>query len=76
MIHESVDGSAVACDNRNMLFSGGLWRVFSLEVLLATAALIVPASPVCAPVYAHDPQIVREGAWYYMFSTGQGIPVQ
>jgi arabinan endo-1,5-alpha-L-arabinosidase len=75
MIHNQWTAGPWLCDNGNMLFSGGLWRVFSLEALLATAALIAPASAGCAPVYAHDPQIVREGAWYYMFSTGQGVPV-
>jgi arabinan endo-1,5-alpha-L-arabinosidase len=28
------------------------------------------------PPWAHDPFLVREGAYYYLFSTGQGILVQ
>ena len=26
--------------------------------------------------FVHDPCIIREGEWYYVFSTGHGIPIR
>jgi arabinan endo-1,5-alpha-L-arabinosidase len=52
-----------------------------LRTSLAACLLILSGLPVsrsldAAPVYAHDPVLVREGSFYYLFSTGQGIPVK
>jgi arabinan endo-1,5-alpha-L-arabinosidase len=49
-------------------------------LLLLGAAVCVlcfagPQPLAAAPAYAHDPVIAREGSFYYLFSTGQGIPV-
>ena len=40
------------------------------------SALLLPRLAAATPVYAHDPVIVREGSYFYLFSTGQGIPVK
>jgi arabinan endo-1,5-alpha-L-arabinosidase len=49
-------------------------------VLLALACALFGAAPVpvhaAPPAYAHDPSMIREGDHYYLFATGQGIPVQ
>ena len=42
-------------------------------VLVGAAPFAVHAAP---PAYAHDPSLIREGDYYYLFATGQGIPVQ
>lgn len=36
----------------------------------------VDGRPTEGPPWAHDPFLAREGAYYYLFSTGQGILVQ
>lgn len=64
------------CDINSMRPRGGLRRILCLVLVLAIPGLMVPAAVPCAPTYAHDPQIIREGAYYYLFSTGQGIPVK
>jgi arabinan endo-1,5-alpha-L-arabinosidase len=42
---------------------------------LLILCLLAPRELSAAPAYAHDPFIAREGAYYYLFSTGAGIPV-
>jgi arabinan endo-1,5-alpha-L-arabinosidase len=46
--------------------------------VLFLAAIVMEASAVegnaIAPV--HDPAIIRQGAYYYLFSTGRGIPIR
>src|SRR5271157_4052360 len=56
-------------------------RVYLITaVRLALACLLFGAAPAAVhaapPAYAHDPSMIREGDYYYLFATGQGIPVQ
>ena len=48
------------------------------------APQVAPASPPAPPVVGnaldsrrniHDPAIIRDGEWYYVFSTGAGVPI-
>jgi arabinan endo-1,5-alpha-L-arabinosidase len=50
---------------------------FQMVVVIAPAIFIFlgPFEARASPAYAHDPMIIKEGAFYYLFSTGQGIPV-
>ncbi len=47
---------------------------------LALACVLFGAAPAAVhaaqPAYAHDPSMIREGDYYYLFATGLGIPVQ
>jgi arabinan endo-1,5-alpha-L-arabinosidase len=44
--------------------------------LICVILSITPVSLHSAPAYAHDPSLIREGEYLYLFATGQGIPVQ
>jgi arabinan endo-1,5-alpha-L-arabinosidase len=49
------------------------------EYLSAIVCVIIWMTPIslhAAPAYAHDPIMIREGEFLYLFATGQGIPVQ
>ncbi len=46
---------------------------------LILACMLLGAVPMtlhAAPAYAHDPVMIREGEYLYLFATGQGITVQ
>jgi len=45
-------------------------------VLVAAASFAAPADVPEVPTPAHDPAILKEGAWYYLFTTGPGITIQ
>lgn len=48
-------------------------------VQLALACVLLGVTPIivsAAPAYTHDPTMIREGDYLYLFATGQGIPVQ
>jgi arabinan endo-1,5-alpha-L-arabinosidase len=45
-------------------------------VVLFCLFLLSPGMLNAAAAYAHDPELIREGDFYYLFATGQGIPVQ
>ncbi len=50
-----------------------------LKVLLAFACVLLCAAAATAqaiPAYVHDPSMIREGEYFYLFATGHGIPVQ
>jgi arabinan endo-1,5-alpha-L-arabinosidase len=49
---------------------------FALQLLMAAIMLEVPASGGSIMPRAHDPAIIRQGAYYYVFSTGPRIPIQ
>jgi len=69
---KSMDCLCQQCDNKRVI---NLGKILLLAPLLGIAGLLFPVPATCSPAYAHDPQIIREGALYYLFSTGQGIPV-
>jgi len=49
---------------------------FALFVVLGTAAGAAPADVPAIPTPAHDPAIIKEGDWYYLFTTGPGVTIQ
>jgi arabinan endo-1,5-alpha-L-arabinosidase len=55
---------------------GGM-RIGSVAVCLAAFFSLSMAMPLgAAPAYAHDPFIVKQGSVFFLFATGQGIPMQ
>jgi arabinan endo-1,5-alpha-L-arabinosidase len=52
--------------------TGSQW----LFTFILTVGVLAPSLVNAAPAYAHDPVITKEGSYYYLFSTGQGIPVR
>jgi hypothetical protein len=71
-----MDGQVTAMHTGRMPGFGDRKRLISLVAALGIGCLAQQVPAFCAPAYAHDPQVTREGSWYYLFSTGQGIPVQ
>ena len=47
-----------------------------LLTLVAAWAFGAPSDVPVTPTPAHDPAIIREGDWYYLFTTGPGITIQ
>ena len=45
-------------------------------LVLLVASCVVPVPLSAAPAYVHDPSIIKDGAAYYMFSSGHGIAVK
>jgi arabinan endo-1,5-alpha-L-arabinosidase len=50
--------------------------LLKLSLWIGVLGFMAPQALSATPVYAHDPVIAREGPFYYLFSTGQGIPVK
>ncbi len=44
--------------------------------LMAVQAVGAPVDVPSIPTPAHDPSIIKEGDWYYLFTTGPGITIQ
>ncbi len=53
------------------------WRCFLALVVLAAMLLCLPAAAQTGAVtHVHDPSIIKHGPFYYIFSTGPGIPIR
>lgn len=48
----------------------------ALLTLMTVAAGAAPIDVPSLPTPAHDPAIIKEGDWYYLFTTGPGITIQ
>ncbi len=49
-------------------------RTFFIAVVLACLGNLRAAPPTSQPMRVHDPRLAKDGDWYYVFSTGAGIP--
>ena len=48
----------------------------ALLVLLGASVVAAPADVRAYPTPVHDPAIIKQGNWYYLFSTGPGVTIQ
>jgi arabinan endo-1,5-alpha-L-arabinosidase len=62
--------------DRTIAFMRTAVAVSLFLVLMASAAAGAPSDVPALPTPAHDPAIIKEGDWYYLFTTGPGITVQ
>ncbi len=56
------------------------WSVLAAVSLVLAAPPVAVAEPAAEPenaiVHVHDPDAIKEGRWYYVFSTGPGVMIR
>ncbi len=78
-IHHAVARGIREADSRAIIIGPATWPGWSVEEAFARPYLGKYGADLLDKISTHevpDPTIAREGEWYYIFSSGAGIPVR